>query len=103
MTQISQNCNLKVISSQNVLFYSPERYNIDHTGSKNSLESTKDPGNEQLTGIHHVLTCFSLGSGQIYKTKKGNCPKKTTLTGGPQKSIPNGIPRLQKKFGSNTF
>ena len=49
MTKIGQNCNLKVISSQNVLFYSPERYNIDHTGSKNSLESTKDPGNEQLS------------------------------------------------------
>ena len=42
-------------------------------------------------------------SGKIYKKEKGNCPQKTTLTGGPQKSIPNGIPRLQKKFGSNTF
>ena len=36
-------------------------------------------------------------------TKKRNRPKKTTLTGGPQKAIPNGIPRLQKKIGSNIF
>ena len=36
--------------------------------------------------------------------KKRELPlQKTTLTGGPQKSIPNGIPRLQKKFGSNTL
>ena len=53
----------------------------------------------ELTGIHHVLT----KKWKILQKKIVEVAQKSTLTGGPQKSIPNGIPRLQKKFGSNTF
>ena len=54
-------------------------------------------------GPHWDSSCAYEKVENFWKKIKGSWPKKTTLTGGPQKSIPNVIPRLQKKIGPNTF